>query len=128
VTLPTDVTLVFSTNLSLEDLMDEAYLRRISYKVHIPNPSREQLTQIARRSCEAAELPYTGKTLEYLISKLFNNGSLEPRGCYPRDIVQTILDGGQYFGGPPELNVESIDRACELYFSYRHVETSKRAA
>jgi predicted ATPase with chaperone activity len=128
VTLPTDVTLVFSTNLSLEDLMDEAYLRRLSYKVHIPNPGREQLTEIARRSCEAADLPYTDKTLTYLISKLFNSGSLEPRGCYPRDVIQTIIDSGRYYDTPPELNVDTIDRACALYFSYRNLVASKKAA
>src|SRR5205085_12432588 len=35
VRLPLDVTLVFSTNLTLQDLMDEAYLRRIAYKIAI---------------------------------------------------------------------------------------------
>ena len=37
VRLPLDVTLVFSTNLTLRDLMDEAYLRRIAYKIAIPD-------------------------------------------------------------------------------------------
>lgn len=49
VRLPLDVTLIFSTNLTLEDLMDEAYLRRIAYKIEILNPDREELAEITRR-------------------------------------------------------------------------------
>lgn len=130
VTLPMDVTLVFSTNLSLEDLMDEAYLRRISYKVAIPNPDREQLAEIARRYCAKAQLAYTEEAIQTLVSKLFSTDSLEPRGCYPRDIVQTIIDAGQYFDETSKLDAESIDKACELYFSYRHAgaATARKAA
>ncbi len=128
VTLPMDVMLVFATNLSLEDLMDEAHLRRISYNVSVPNPDREQLAEITRRSCAKMKLPYTEEAVQYLVSRLFSIDSLEPRGCYPRDIIQTIIDSGEYFGQPPELDARNIDRACELYFSYRHSGTVKRAA
>jgi predicted ATPase with chaperone activity len=55
VRLPLDVTLVFSTNLTLRDLMDEAYLRRIAYKIAIPDPTRDQLAEITRRYCDGRD-------------------------------------------------------------------------
>jgi predicted ATPase with chaperone activity len=128
VTLPMDVTLVFSTNLSLEELMDEAYLRRISYKIPVPNPDSEQLAEITRRCCAKAKLAYTDEAVRYLVSKLFNTHSLEPRGCYPRDIIHTIIDAGRYFDHTPKLNAHSIDSACELYFSYRQTPALRKVA
>ncbi len=115
VRLPLDVTLIFSTNLTLQDLMDEAYLRRIAYKIAIPNPDRDQLVEITRRSCEKKGLPYTEEAIEHLMDKLFAPGLPEPRGCFPRDIITTVMDEAEFQGHEPTLDVTSIDTACSLY-------------
>jgi hypothetical protein len=117
--LPLDVTLVFSTNLSLEDLMDEAYLRRISYKIPVPNPTREQFLEIARRVCEQKRVPYTPEALEYLVAKLYDSGLFEPKGCYPRDIIQTIVDWAAYHGERARVDSFTIERACKMYLGER---------
>lgn len=117
--LPLDVTLVFSTNLTIEDLMDEAYLRRISYKIPISNPTREQFLEITRRVCDQKRVPYTEEALEYLARKLYDSGLFEPKGCYPRDLVQTIVDWAEYHGERPRVDTMTVERACKLYLGER---------
>jgi predicted ATPase with chaperone activity len=115
VRLPLDVTLIFSTNLTLQDLMDEAYLRRIAYKVAIPDPDRSQLAEITRLLCTRRELKWTEDAIEHLMDRLFEPGQPVPRGCYPRDIITTVIDEAEFHGREAELNKESIDTALMLY-------------
>ncbi|HXF50938.1 MAG TPA: hypothetical protein VNM43_04580 [Dehalococcoidia bacterium] len=117
--LPLDVTLVFSTNLSIEELMDEAYLRRISYKIPVGNPTREQFLEITRRVCQQKGVPYTEEALQYLVQKLYDSGLFEPKGCYPRDIIQTIVDWADYHGERARVDSFTIERACKLYLGER---------
>jgi predicted ATPase with chaperone activity len=115
VRLPLDVTLVFSTNLTLADLMDEAYLRRIAYKIAIPDPTKDQLAEITRRFCAAKGLEWSEDAVEYLMGRLFAPGMRPPHGCFARDIVTTVMDEAEFHGREPLLDRESIDTACLLY-------------
>jgi predicted ATPase with chaperone activity len=117
VRLPLDVTLVFSTNLTLHDLMDEAYLRRIAYKIAIPNPSRDQLAEITRRYCRSKGIQWSEECVVYLTDRLFE-GDVSPHGCFPRDIITTVIDEAEFTGHAPALDRESIDTACALYLGH----------
>jgi len=116
VRLPLDVTLIFSTNLTLQDLMDEAYLRRIAYKISIPDPDSSQLAEIAQRFCNHKGIRWSEDAVQYLIERLFAPGLPKPRGCYPRDIITTVIDEAEFDGREPELSRESIHAACRMYF------------
>lgn len=115
VRLPLDVTLVFSTNLTLRDLMDEAYLRRIAYKIPIADPTREQLGEITRRYCTSKGVRWNEDGVEYLLGRLFATGSSTPHACFARDIVTTIMDEAEFSMREPVLDRTSIDTACALY-------------
>ena len=128
VRLPLDVTLVFSTNLTIQDLMDEAYLRRIAYKIAIPNPTREQLAEITRRFCIQRELEWSEDAIQYLMQRLYASDLVEPHGCYPRDIVTTITDEAEFQGRTPVLTRESIDAALSLYLGEEPVDQEAFAA
>jgi predicted ATPase with chaperone activity len=115
VRLPLDVTLVFSTNLTVRELMDEAYLRRIAYKIAIPDPARDQLAEITRRFCTSKNLPWTEEAVQYLMDKLYAPGRRPPHGCFARDIITTVIDEAEFLGKDPVFDAESIDTACTLY-------------
>lgn len=115
VRLPLDVTLVFSTNLTVQDLMDEAYLRRIAYKIAIPNPNRDQLAEITRRFCQSKGIKWSEEAVQHLMDRMFAPGQPAPHGCFPRDIVTTVIDEAQFMGREPVFDAESIDTACALY-------------
>ena len=115
VRLPLDVTLVFSTNLTLHDLMDEAYLRRIAYKIALPNPDRETLAEITRRYCDGRKIEWSEDAIQHLMDRLYAPGLPEPHGCFPRDIVTTVIDEAEFHGREPVLDREAIETACTLY-------------
>lgn len=113
--VPFDVTLVLSTNLSPADLMDEALLRRIPYKVHVPAPQPQQLWKIANVVAESMGVEIHRDGLEYLMDKVFSAGRV-PRASVPRDLMRIIVDGARFYDAPARLTPESVERAWNLSY------------
>ena len=44
--------IIFSTNLNPEDLVDEAFLRRIAYKIHVENPDQAEFRHLCKFSAQ----------------------------------------------------------------------------
>jgi predicted ATPase with chaperone activity len=114
--VPFDVLIVFSTNLSPKDLVDEAFLRRIRHKLEVPNPSPDEYRQIFQIVCKAKKIPYSDEGLRYLIQEHYLKVRRDLRACHPRDLCDQILDEAKYRGIQPSMTKELIDRACEAYF------------
>ncbi len=51
VAVPFTCLLILSTNLRPQNLMDEAFLRRVHFKVHVPDPTEDEYREIWRRRC-----------------------------------------------------------------------------
>jgi predicted ATPase with chaperone activity len=119
ITLPLDVMLVFSTNLALSDLMDEAYLRRISYKIPVNNPTPEEFLEIASRVCGGLPIEFDEDGLRYLTERVYGIPGVEPKSCYPRDLIQTVVDSALYRNVPAALDRVSVDWALRLYLGER---------
>ena len=114
--VPFEACVLFSTNLSPSDLADEALLRRIPYKVHIPNPNGQEIAEIARQECERRGLVVDAAAIEALVKALFRPGQPTPKGVFPRDLLAIIEDGARFDGEPPRLTAETIEDACQVYF------------
>jgi predicted ATPase with chaperone activity len=114
--VPFDVLIVFSTNLSPKDLVDDAFLRRIRHKIEVPNPSPDEYREIFRRVCKAKHVAYSDEGLRYLIQEHYFKVRRDLRACHPRDLCDQILDEAKYRNIDPTMNKDLIDRACEAYF------------
>jgi DNA polymerase III delta prime subunit len=114
--IPFDQLIVFSTNLDPKELVDEAFLRRIKYKIEVGNPSEAQYRNIFKRVCEAQAVPYVDQAITYLLEQYYKPRGKELRACHPRDIVALIRDSARYRASPPSLSRELIDQACEVFF------------
>src|SRR5262249_25310339 len=90
--IPFDQLVVFSTNLDPKELVDEAFLRRIKYKIEITDPTEEAYRHIFRKVCEGAQVPYNDQAVTYLIQHVYKGRNLALRACHPRDIVNLIKD------------------------------------
>ena len=123
--VPFHVSLILSTNMAPDEILDEAHLRRAPYKVHVPDPTPEQFHLIVTRTCDEKGLPSTEAAVEYLVDHLYGQG-VPVRGCYARDIIQIIMEAAGYRGVEPELNAEWAERACELYLYHPRVDTPTR--
>jgi predicted ATPase with chaperone activity len=113
---PFDVIPMFITNKHPTDLADDAFLRRIRYKVHIPGPNDERFFEILKRECEANGLEYHQPAARHLIDKFFKKPGREMRGCHPRDIVEAIAAAARYQGTDRALTNATVDEACLQYF------------
>lgn len=114
--VPFDCMLIFATNLRPEELVEEAFLRRIRYKIPMPDPTREQYEEIFRRCCERQGIAYSGLVVEHLFEHYYNRPGIEPRGCHPRDLVNLLRDQQEYVGSDEPMSTERLDRVCRRYF------------
>lgn len=114
--VPFESLLIFATNLEPEDLVDEAFLRRIQYKLYLPGPTRQAYTEIFRRVCEERNIPFDAAAVDLLYRDYYEAVGIEPRACHPRDIADHVLDVARYEATPPVLSPEYLRRACEAYF------------
>lgn len=114
--VPFDVLIVFSTNLSPQDLVDDAFLRRIRHKIEVPNPAPDEYREIFRRVAKAKGVQYNDEGLRYLILERYKRDGRDLRACHPRDLCDQILDEAKYRNVAPMMSRELIDRAYEAYF------------
>jgi len=114
--VPFDCLLIFATNLDPAELVEEAFLRRIHYKIAVVDPTRSQYEEIFRRCCAAAGLEYSPQAVSYVFSEFYDKRGIPPRGCHPRDLVSHVQDIAKYCEMKPQLTTDLLDRACESYF------------
>jgi predicted ATPase with chaperone activity len=115
ITVPFDQLIIFSTNLEPSSLVDEAFLRRIRYKIEVPNPTIEEYEEIFRRVCEARGVPYDFSAVEFILD-YYDRRGLEPRCVHPRDLVEQLIDIAEYMEQPLILSHELLEAACDSYF------------
>jgi predicted ATPase with chaperone activity len=114
--VPFDSLIVFATNLNPWDLVDEAFLRRIRYKIPVEDPTREQYEELFRRVCEAKGIEYRSTAVEFVYREYYGKRDFRPRFCHPRDLVEHISDAFRYYGGGASLYHKAVVQACENYF------------
>lgn len=114
--VPFECFLVFSSNLNPSDLGDEAFLRRLEYKMFMRNPGREEFGTIFHEFCAKQELTCSDILLSHLINTHYENTGRKMRRCHPRDIIRVAIDLIKFEKLPHELTRELIDRAFELKF------------
>jgi len=114
--VPFDCLLIFATNLDPAELVEEAFLRRIHYKIAVVDPTRTQYEEIFRRCCTTAGLVYDPEIVAYIFSEFYENRRIPARGCHPRDLIAHVEDISKYREVPAELTLELVDRACRSYF------------
>ena len=114
--VPFDEIIVFSTNLEPRQLVDEAFLRRIRYKIKIDHPPREEYCQIFQRLAEQKGLEFRKDVLDYLLKEHYEKTGVRLNACHPRDIIDQIIDIARYRETPPVMTKEVIDGAWANYF------------
>ena len=113
--IPFEQLLVFSTNLDPKELVDEAFLRRIKYKIEVGNPTERTFREIFQRVCEAAGIPYVDQAVTYLIEGYYKPRNMQLRACHPRDLVALIKDAARYKQISPALSKDLLDKACQVF-------------
>ena len=114
--VPFDCLLIFATNLDPGALVEEAFLRRIHYKIFMPSPERAQYEEIFRRCCATHGIAYRADAVEQVYRDYYAGRGIRPRGCHPRDITDHVTDIARFHRIEPVLSAELVEDACRTYF------------
>ncbi len=113
--IPFDMLIIFSTNLDPADLVDEAFLRRIRYKIGIEAPTVAQYEEIFKRMCARKNIEYRAESMSQILA-IYRTKNIGLRSCHPRDIIEQLIDTARFLGQPPALTSQLVEMACESYF------------
>ncbi len=108
--------IVFSTNLDPNELVDEAFLRRIQMKVEVGNPDERMFYQIFVNSCQQLKIPFHKESFLYFLQEWYRKTNREFQAVHARDVLRTVAALCQYDGSPSHLTPQLIDEACRSYF------------
>jgi len=114
--LPFMVLVIFATNIKPAELVDEAFLRRIHYKVFAESPTPADFERIFRDYCAVKGLQFDRAVTDHLVANYFRPRGISLRGCLPRDLIEQALAHAEYVGAPRELTIELLEAACAGYF------------
>ena len=120
--VPFECFTIFSSNLNPTELGDEAFLRRLEYKLFMKNPSEEEFTSIFHQYCSQIKVEYPDDLPLYLLEHHYRNTSRKLRRCHPRDVIRIAVDLMNFESRPYRLTRELVDRAFELKFVSENFE------
>ncbi|MBM7116070.1 ATPase [Archangium primigenium] len=116
VQVPFDVFSAFSTNLDPSDLVDDAFLRRVRYKLEVQRPDEDLFHQIFQVMCDKRGVDYDPDVVQYLINSHYTPHQRLFAACQPRDLLDQMIDMAHYRGEPPRLTRDLVDSAVRSYF------------
>ena len=115
-TVPFDVVLIFSTNIHPLELADDAFLRRIGYKIEFGTLTPAQYEQIWRAACATYKVEYESDVLDYVINELHTKRHVSLLPCHPRDLLGMAVDHAIYEENTRNVSIEHLRWAWENYF------------
>lgn len=115
--VPFDQLIVFSTNLQPKDLVDDAFLRRIPYKIDVPDPTEEEFRELFKLMGPKLGFEFREAAIDYLIDTHYKAARRPFRCCQPRDLLLQIRNYCLFLGEPITMTPEYFDFAVENYFA-----------
>ncbi len=115
--VPFEQLILFSTNLEPSDLVDEAFLRRIPYKVEITDPDLDEFFYLFELHAGSMGIECRREDVEHLIAKHYRPQNRAMRRCHPRDLLQQVRNYCVYNDLPIEVRPEHLDRVVGCYFA-----------
>jgi predicted ATPase with chaperone activity len=116
--VPFKTLLVFSTNLDPKSLVDEAFLRRISHKLRVDNPTKKQFFDIFRAVCDNWGIEFNEEAFKFLLRKYYIDLNRPLRACHPRDLLKQMISFATYQEKPLAMSVDLMDMAASSYFEF----------
>ncbi|MBK8932400.1 MAG: AAA family ATPase [Chloroflexi bacterium] len=116
VEVPFQQLIVFSTNLDPNDLVDDAFLRRIQMKVLVGSPDEKLFYQIFLAVCKHYNVPFDKRSFVHLLQKWYREAGRVMQSVHPRDIVKIVIALCEYEKITPHMTPALVDEACFSYF------------
>lgn len=115
--VPFEQLIIFSTNLEPSDLVDDAFLRRIPYKIKIEDADEAEFHRLFQLYAKSFGCEYRREVVDYLIDKHYRPSHRPMRRCQPRDLLSQVQNFCRYNDLPMEMRPEHFDRVVKSYFT-----------
>lgn len=115
--VPFDQLIVFSTNLEPKDLVDDAFLRRIPYKIEVTDPDETAFRALLKIMAPKLGVEYDESAVDYLLTTHYKAVNRPLRCCQPRDLLLQIRNFCRYTNTPSKMTSATMDFAVENYFA-----------
>ncbi len=115
--IPFDQLIIFSTNLEPRDLADDAFLRRIPYKIEVKDPSEADFRKLMIKIIQKEGFRCEMNVIDHLIDNHYVAAQRAFRFCHPRDLIRQIENRCTLHNYPKEVTIEAIDQAVGNYFN-----------
>ena len=116
IVVPFEQITLFSTNLQPKDLVDEAFLRRVPFKIEITNPCEAEFVELFRRASQAMSMPWRPDVVQRFVRESFHQAGRPLRRCYARDLLAQVRAYCVYMNEPLDLRLDYLQHACRNYF------------
>lgn len=117
--LPFDLLLFFSSNLAPAALGDDAFLRRIAYKLAIDALPPALYRRVFDDACAALAL-HAGEDAFDALLALHRADERPTFACVPVELLRRVLDQANYRGEPPRVEARSLQWAWRSHFAPRN--------
>lgn len=126
--VPFEQLIIFSTNLEPHKLADDAFLRRIPFKIEVGAPSNEEFHALFQLVAKAQRIECPAELVDTLIRKHYASCGRPLRRCHARDLLEQIQHYCEYNEIPPAVNESHLDYAVRNYFTQMQGEEPVVAA
>lgn len=115
--VPFEQMIIFSTNLDPADIVDEAFLRRIPYRIEVKDPDEIEFQRLFQIAAERLGCLYDPEAVEYLLDQHYRPNGRALRRCHARDILLQIRNHCTYHDLPFEMLPEYFDAVSGCFFT-----------
>ena len=115
--VPFDQLIIFSTNLEPRELVDDAFLRRIPYKIEVVDATEAEFRELFKMMAPKLGFEYDEAAVTYLIETHYRPIDRPFRCCQPRDLLLQIRSYCLFHDRQLEITNEYFDFAVENYFA-----------
>ncbi len=114
--VPFEQLIIFSTNLDPGELIDEAFLRRIPYKIHVDDPGEDEFLRLFEAYGKTLGCTFRREAVQQLLDVHYLRVGRPLRRCQPRDLLLQVRNYCAYHDMAVEMKFEYLDRAARTYF------------
>ena len=115
--VPFEQLIIFSTNLDPADLVDEAFLRRIPYRVEVLDPTEQEFHQLFELAADRLGCDYDSRVVEYVLERYYRPHQRPLRRCHARDLLQQVRHYCTYNSLPFAMLPEYFDEVSQSFFT-----------
>jgi hypothetical protein len=115
--VPFDAAVVFATNLAPQQVFDDAFMRRIGYKVAVGPLGEAAYRNVLRRQCRLRGIDYDDRAADHLLTRLHARSREPLLASYPYELLGRIADFASFEGREPALTPATVEQAWSSMFA-----------